>query len=75
MTARYPLAHGTPVHIGDPVLIGVTDLTQSAEQATGTDMNKVYLKPGEIATFTPAGASYAAFPLFYIVLAVMWKGR
>ncbi len=55
--ARFPLAHGTPVHIGDPTLIGVTDITKSDEQATGADTSQESLKPGEIATFTPAGAS------------------
>ena len=57
VTARFPLAHGTPVHIGDPALIGVTDIAQSAERATGADTSKESVKPGEIATFTPAGAS------------------
>ncbi len=57
VSARFPLAHGTPVHIGDPTLIGVTDLTSPAERATGADISKESLKPGEIATFTPAGAS------------------
>ena len=57
VTARYPLAHGTPVHIGDPALIGVTDITKSDERATGADTSKEALQPGEIATFTPAGAS------------------
>lgn len=27
ITARYPLAHGAPVHIGDPAAIGVADLS------------------------------------------------
>ncbi|MFC1904576.1 D-glutamate cyclase family protein [Chloroflexota bacterium] len=57
VSARYPLAHGTPVHIGDPALVGVTDITNAAEHATGADVSKESLKPGEIATFTPAGAS------------------
>jgi len=26
VTARYPMAHGAPVHIGDPALIGVADV-------------------------------------------------
>lgn len=30
VTSRYPLAHGAPVHIGDPALIGIPDL-QAAE--------------------------------------------
>ena len=57
VTSRFPLAHGTPVHIGDPALVGVTDFTHPDEQATGADTSKESLKPGEIATFTPAGAS------------------
>jgi uncharacterized protein YcsI (UPF0317 family) len=56
LSARYPLAHGTPVHIGDPALIGVKDITQPQEQRTGVSHLEP-LKPGEIATFTPAGAS------------------
>ncbi len=27
VTARYPLAHGAPVHIGDPAAIGIADLS------------------------------------------------
>ena len=26
VTARYPMAHGAPVHVGDPALIGVADV-------------------------------------------------
>ena len=26
VTARYPLAHGAPVHVGDPEAIGIADL-------------------------------------------------
>jgi uncharacterized protein YcsI (UPF0317 family) len=26
VTARYPMAHGAPVHIGDPALIGIADV-------------------------------------------------
>ncbi|CAD5109792.1 D-glutamate cyclase family protein [Zestomonas carbonaria] len=26
ITARFPMTHGTPVHIGDPALIGIRDL-------------------------------------------------
>ncbi|WP_137391049.1 putative hydro-lyase [Rhodoligotrophos defluvii] len=28
VTERYPLAHGAPVHMGDPALIGITDLNK-----------------------------------------------
>lgn len=28
VTGRYPLAHGAPVHIGDPAKIGITDLAR-----------------------------------------------
>jgi uncharacterized protein YcsI (UPF0317 family) len=28
VTARYPIAHGAPVHVGDPAAIGVTDMTR-----------------------------------------------
>ncbi|WP_292585550.1 DUF1445 domain-containing protein [Mesorhizobium sp.] len=27
LTARFPLAHGSPIHVGDPSIIGVRDLT------------------------------------------------
>lgn len=57
VSARYPLAHGTPVHIGNPALIGVTDITRFEELPSGTDTTKEVIRPGEIATFTPAGAS------------------
>ena len=26
VTARYPMAHGAPVHIGDPAMIGIADV-------------------------------------------------
>jgi uncharacterized protein YcsI (UPF0317 family) len=28
VTARYPIAHGSPVHIGDPAAIGITDMSR-----------------------------------------------
>jgi uncharacterized protein YcsI (UPF0317 family) len=28
ITRRFPLAHGAPVHVGDPHAIGITDLTR-----------------------------------------------
>jgi uncharacterized protein YcsI (UPF0317 family) len=28
ISARYPLAHGSPVHVGDPAAIGIADLAQ-----------------------------------------------
>lgn len=28
VTSRYPIAHGAPVHVGDPAAIGVTDMTR-----------------------------------------------
>jgi len=28
LTARYPLSHGAPVHVGDPAAIGVRDLAR-----------------------------------------------
>ncbi|MCY1431257.1 putative hydro-lyase [compost metagenome] len=27
ITARFPMTHGAPVHIGDPALIGIRDLS------------------------------------------------
>ncbi len=29
ITGRYPLAHGAPVHIGNPAAIGITDLSRA----------------------------------------------
>ena len=28
ITSRYPLAHGAPVHIGDPAKLGIADLAR-----------------------------------------------
>ena len=28
ITARYPMAHGAPVHVGDPRAIGIDDLSR-----------------------------------------------
>jgi len=28
VTARYPAAHGAPVHAGDPAALGITDLSR-----------------------------------------------
>ena len=63
--ARYPLAHGAPIHFGDPSAIGITDI----EKPDFGDA--VTIHPGEIPVFwacgvTPQAALMAAKPPFAI---------
>lgn len=51
ITRRHPLAHGGPVHIGDPTQIGV-DLSRPIDGIGLTD-----ILPGEVAMFWPCGVS------------------
>lgn len=65
VTSRFPHAHGAPVHLGDPALIGIADL---ARPDGGTPLA---LDPGELPVFwacgvTPANAIRAARPRFCI---------
>ena len=49
VTSRYPMAHGAPVHIGDPSAIGIRDLGQP-------DFGEpVELRPGETPVFWACG--------------------
>jgi uncharacterized protein YcsI (UPF0317 family) len=57
ITARQPLSHGTPVHIGSPESIGITDIRKPNERASAADTRGEVIRPGETTTFTPAGAS------------------
>lgn len=51
VTARYPLVHGAPVHLGDPAAIGIADIAQPdlAEPVT--------IRPGEIPVFWACGVT------------------
>lgn len=65
ITARLPQVHGAPVHLGDPVLIGIDDL---AQPHYGEFMP---LHPGELPVFwacgvTPQAALAKARPAFCI---------
>jgi uncharacterized protein YcsI (UPF0317 family) len=62
---RYPLAHGAPVHVGDPAAIGVTDL------AAPDWGDPVPVEPGEVPVFwacgvTPQNAARRARPPLFI---------
>ena len=62
---RYPLAHGAPVHLGDPSLIGIADL-ERPEYGDAPD-----IRPGDIPVFwacgvTPQEAIIAAKPALAI---------
>jgi uncharacterized protein YcsI (UPF0317 family) len=65
ITSRFPNVHGAPVHIGDPALIGITDL---ARPDYG---DAVEVLPGELPVFwacgvTPQAALQQARPPFAI---------
>lgn len=51
ITARYPMAHGAPIHVGDPAAIGIEDLA-SPEYG-----QPVTLGPGEQPVFWPCGVT------------------
>ncbi len=51
VTARYPLAHGAPVHVGDPSAIGITDL---AHPDYG---EAVTVRRGEVPVFWACGVT------------------
>ena len=65
VTAAIPSVHGSPVHIGDPAVIGISDLNK-------TDFgDPVVVKPGEVPVFwacgvTPQSAVMASRPPFVI---------
>jgi uncharacterized protein YcsI (UPF0317 family) len=63
--ARFPLAHGVPVHFGDPTAIGVRDLTKPDYG------DPVTIRPGEVPVFwacgvTPQAVATQARPPFLI---------
>jgi uncharacterized protein YcsI (UPF0317 family) len=63
--ARFPRAHGTPIHIGDPAAIGIRDITRPDFG------DAVDFKPGEVPVFwacgvTPQAVVMQAKPAFAI---------
>lgn len=62
---RFPLAHGTPIHLGDPAEIGIADINMP-DYGDAPDM-----RPGDMPVFwacgvTPQAAIAAARPTFAI---------
>ena len=51
ITAKFPDAHGAPVHIGNPARIGITDLSKPDHG------NTVEVKEGEVPVFWACGVS------------------
>jgi uncharacterized protein YcsI (UPF0317 family) len=51
ITSRFPSVHGAPVHIGDPALIGIRDLSRPDYGDT------VDIRPGEIPVFWACGVT------------------
>jgi len=51
VTARYPRAHGTPVHVGDPAAIGIRDLDRPDFG------DPVTVRPGEVPVFWACGVT------------------
>lgn len=65
ITSRYPSVHGAPVHLGDPALIGISDL------GAPDYGDPVTIRPGEMPVFwacgvTPQAAIAASRPDFCI---------
>ena len=54
ITSRLPLFHGVPIHIGDPSVIGIKDLSQPYHIEHGENMPP---RPSEVALFWPTGAT------------------
>lgn len=51
ITARYPSVHGAPVHVGEPALLGIEDLSQPDFG------DAVSVRPGEIPVFWACGVT------------------
>jgi uncharacterized protein YcsI (UPF0317 family) len=51
ITARYPLAHGAPVHLGDPRAIGIADLDRPDYG------DPVTVRPDEVPVFWACGVT------------------
>jgi uncharacterized protein YcsI (UPF0317 family) len=64
-SARFPNAHGAPIHVGDPAAIGIKDVN------TPDWGDSVGIKPGEVPVFwacgvTPQAVALASKPPFVI---------
>ena len=57
VTARFPMAHGAPVHIGDPAAIGIKDLGKP-EWGDAQDF-----RPRDVPVFWPCGVTPQAVAL------------
>ncbi|MBI2461851.1 MAG: putative hydro-lyase [Candidatus Rokubacteria bacterium] len=57
VTARYPMAHGAPVHIGDPAAIGIRDVTRPEWG------DPLPILPGEAPVFWACGVTPQAVAL------------
>jgi uncharacterized protein YcsI (UPF0317 family) len=57
VTARFPMAHGAPVHIGDPAAIGVKDLDRPDWGDPGI------FRPGDVPVFWACGVTPQAVAL------------
>jgi uncharacterized protein YcsI (UPF0317 family) len=57
ISARYPHAHGAPVHIGSPEAIGIIDLGRPDYG------DPVPIHPGEVPVFWPCGVTSQAVAL------------
>jgi len=55
ITSRYMLAHGAPIHIGDPEAIGIKDLSRADRIVLPGKIDPP--KPGEIALYWPTGGA------------------
>jgi uncharacterized protein YcsI (UPF0317 family) len=58
LTARYPLAHGAPIHVGKPEQLGIHDLSRSADGGSGLE-----LKASEVPVFWACGVTPQAVAL------------
>jgi uncharacterized protein YcsI (UPF0317 family) len=57
LSARYPLAHGSPLHVGDPTTIGINEITRP-------DWGEaVAIGPGEVPVFWACGVTPQAVAL------------
>ena len=64
-SARFPGAHGAPIHVGDPAAIGITDIDKPDYG------DPQYMEPGDIPVFwacgvTPQAVALASKPPFMI---------
>ena len=65
VTARFPMAHGAPIHIGDPAAIGIKDIGKP-EWGDAQEF-----RPGDVPVFwacgvTPQAVALASRPPFMI---------